>query len=230
MKRLVFAAFLSLALCAALPAQQPSFFALSSTQPSAPPAPASYNFDLVPALALPTAAPGSIPSAALPDAPAPPKPGYNDDDFYRWDLGVGYEFFHFKSSIFSANLSGLHTTLTYNLKDWFGLEGSLVSAFGGDVIGGDSKSVLYTAGGRLGWGVSNRRWTPWAHALIGGVRVSPQLAAGSRNGFAVQAGGGADWRWNDRISLRAEGDYVRTQLYSASQNNFQFGFGAVIHF
>jgi hypothetical protein len=228
MKRFAFVALLSLSLCVALPAQQPSFFTLSSPQPSAPPAP--YNFDLVPALAPPAAAPVSVPSAALPDAPAPPKPGYNNDDFYRWDLGVGYEFFHFKSSIFSADLSGLHTTLTYNLKDWFGLEGSLVSAFGGDVFGNRSKSVLYTAGGRLGWGVSNRRWTPWAHALIGGVHMIPQTAAGGKNGFAVQAGGGADWRWNDRVSLRAEGDYVRTQLYSSSQNNFQLGIGAVIHF
>src|SRR5579859_8272909 len=91
MKRFAFAALFSLALCAALPAQQPSFFALSSAQPSAPATPVSYNFDLVPALALPAAAPGSVPSAALPDAPAPPKPAYGDDDFYRWDLGVGYE-------------------------------------------------------------------------------------------------------------------------------------------
>ena len=231
MKRLAFAALLSLALCAALPAQQPSFFALSSAQPSAPPGPASYNFDLVPALAPSAASSVTFPSAALPDAPAPPKPGYNDDNFYRWDLGIGYEFFHFKSSIFSANLSGLHTTLTYNLKDWFGLEGSLVSAFGGDVLGPyRAKSVLYTAGGRIGWGVSNRRWTPWAHALVGGIHMNPQTAAGGRNGFALQAGGGADWRWNDRLSFRAEGDYVRTQLYSSSQNNFQFGIGAVIHF
>ena len=109
--------------------------------------------------------------------------------------------------------------------------GSLVSAFGSDVLGGArSKFVLYAAGGRLGWGPSRHRWTPWAHALIGGIHMNPQTAAGGKNGFPLQTGGGADWRWNDRISLRAEGDYVRTQLYSSSQNNFQFGFGAVIHF
>jgi opacity protein-like surface antigen len=232
MKRLAFAAFLSLALCAALPAQQPSFFALSSAQPSAPPAPVSYKFDLVPALALPPSSANSVsfPSAALPDAPAPPRPSYGDDNFYRWDLGVGYEFVHFKSAPFSANLSGLHTDLTYNLYDWFGLEGNIISAWGGDILGARSKYVLYAAGARIGWGISNHRWTPWAHALVGGAHLNPQTAAGGKNGFAFQAGGGADWKWNDRVSLRAEGDYVRTMLYSSSQNNFQIGLGAVIHF
>ena len=228
MKRLATAALLSLALCAALPAQQPSFFALSSAQPSALPAPA-YNFDLVPALAPPAANSLFIPSPAFPDAPTPPKPRYQNDDFYRWDLGIGYEYIHFKSAPFDLNLSGLHTDLTYNLYDWLGLEGNVVSAWGGDINGARSKFVLYTAGARIGWGQSSRRLTPWAHALAGGTHVNPQTAFG-KNGFALQAGGGADWVWNQRISLRAEADYVRTMLYSSSQNNFQIGLGAVIHF
>jgi hypothetical protein len=228
MKRLAFAALLSLALCAALPAQQPSFFAVSSAQPSAPPA---YNFDLVPALAPPAVNSLFIPSPALPDAPAPPKSGYQNDDFYRWNLGIGYEYVHFKSAPFSANMSGLHTDLTYNLYDWLGLEGNVVSTWGGDIYGARSKFVLYAAGARVGWGQSSRRrrLTPWVHALVGGTHVNPQTAGG-KNGFALQAGGGADLVWNQRIALRAEADYVRTMLYSSSQNNFQIGLGAVIHF
>ena len=228
MKRLAFAALLSLALCAALPAQQPSFFATSSAQPSAPPAPA-YTFDLVPALAPPATSSLFIPSPALPDAPAPPRSGYQNDDYYRWDLAIGYEYVHFKSAPFSANLSGLHTDLTYNLYDWLGLEGNVVSTWGGDIYGARSKFVLYAAGARIGWGHSSRRWTPWAHALVGGTHVNPQVVGG-KNGFALQAGGGADLVWNQRISLRGEADYVRTMLYSSSQNNFQIGLGAVIHF
>jgi hypothetical protein len=60
--------------------------------------------------------------------------------------------------------------------------------------------------------------------------VNPQVARSSKNSVAVQAGGGVDWVYNPRVSLRAEADYVRSTLYSSSQNNVQVGLGAVIHF
>jgi predicted porin len=60
--------------------------------------------------------------------------------------------------------------------------------------------------------------------------LNPQVAHESKNGFALQAGGGVDYLFRSRISFRAEADYVRTQLYSSSQNNFQVGVGAVVHF
>ena len=230
MKRLALAAFLAVLTPAALSAQQPSFLALSSSQPPAPLAPVAPNLNLVPALALPSANSFSFPSAALPDAPAPPQRSYQDDDFYRWELAAGYEYVHFKSAPFSANLSGLHTDVTYYLKDWFGVEGDVVSAWGGDIFAARSKYVSYTGGGRLSWGTSGHRWTPWAHALVGGVHVNPQTAAGGKNAFAVQAGGGVDWALVPRVSLRAEADYVHTRLYSSSQNNFQVGVGFVLHF
>src|SRR5882757_3214864 len=174
MKRLALVASFVLGTCASLSAQQPSL--LLSALAAQPAAPAStFNFTLVPELAPPATPSESFafpsPKAALPDAPAPPQsPSFNDEG-YRWDLAVGYEYIHFDSAQFSANLSGLHTDLTYKLNPWFGLEGNVVSA-----------------------------------------------------------GGGADWAYNSRVSLRAEGDYVRSTLYSSTQNNFQIGLGAVIHF
>jgi len=65
---------------------------------------------------------------------------------------------------------------------------------------------------------------------VGGAHINPQVARSSKNGFALQAGGGMDYYWNPRLSLRGEVDYVRTQLYSDSQNNLQVGVGIVIHF
>jgi opacity protein-like surface antigen len=124
----------------------------------------------------------------------------------------------------------LHTDLTYNLNSWFGLEGNVVSACGGAIGGERTKYVLYAAGGRIGWGPSRNRFSPWAHALVGGVHLNPQVAGASKNTFALQAGGGVDWAYNPRVSLRAEADYVRSTLYSSTQNNFQIGLGAVIHF
>jgi opacity protein-like surface antigen len=233
MKRLVFAAVFALGLGSSLPAQQASSLFLAPVSLSNAAAPISgsaphYNFDLVPALAVPTAAPSF---SADPNPPSPPQFAGFRDEGYKWDLGVGYEFVHFKSAPFSSNLSGLHTDITYNISDWIGLEGNVISAWGSDVFAGErSKYVLFTGGARFGWGNSNHRWVPWAHVLVGGAHLNPQVARESKNGFALQVGGGADYRWRPRVSFRAEGDYVRTQLYSSSQNNFQFGVGAVLHF
>ena len=246
MKRLVFVVLAVLAVSASLPAQQVSF--LNADRAATPsflaPAGGSSDVSLVPASALPAAAPASfapvpsaalssapMPGAALPNAPAPPPPPL-DDFGNRWDLAAGYEYVHFSSAPFSANLSGLHTSLAYSLTDWFAAEGSVVAAFGGDVFapGETAKYVLLTGGGRIFWNRAPRHWSPWAHALVGVAHVNPQVANSSKNGFALQAGGGVDYFFNPRLSFRGEGDYVLTRLYSGTQNNFQIGVGFVLHF
>jgi hypothetical protein len=146
-------------------------------------------------------------------------------------LALGYEYIHFHSAPFNLNLSGLHTDLTYNLNNWVGVEGNVISAFGGTIFDGErSKYVSYAGGARINGGASHRGFTPWAHALVGGVHVNPQTALGSKNSYLIQAGGGVDWVYNSRVSLRGEADYIHSALYHSSQNNFQIGLGAVIHF
>ena len=228
MKRFLVAACIAVGLGTTLSAQQtyqPSFqpMIVSSALPSAPPVSFAAAFNPAPELGAEPASPAA--------SPAPQFPGARDVDYYKWDLGVGYEFLHFKSAPFDANLSGLHTDLTYNFKDWLGVEGNVVSAWGGDVLGGErSKAVLFTGGAHISMGTTKRRWTPWAHILVGGIHMWPQVAGQTRTGFALQPGGGADYRLNDRLSVRVSGDYVYTRLYTGSQNNFQFGAGIVIHF
>ena len=93
--------------------------------------------------------------------------------------------------------------------------------------------VLYTVGGRISACSAGFKFTPRLTPWVTGrwrAQVNPQLANQSKNGFALQLGGGADWRYTERLSFRAEADYVRTMLYSDSQNNFQIGIGAVLHF
>jgi Outer membrane protein beta-barrel domain len=235
MKPLVFFSLLALTVSASLSAQQTSF--LNSAASDRPSFLRAENTPLLPALALPPApirsaalSDAAMPSAALPDAPAPPPVG--GDFGNRWDLAAGYEYVHFSSAPFSANLSGLHTSLAYSLNDWFAFEGSVVAAFGGDVFapGETAKYVLLTGGGRIYWNRDPKRWSPWAHALVGGAHVNPQVAGSSKNGFAFQAGGGVDYYFNPRLSFRGEGDYVLTRLYSGNQNNFQIGAGFVLHF
>ena len=168
---------------------------------------------------------------APPADPAPPKFYYGTSEDFRFQLGVGYEYVLFRSKPFNANLNGLHTSLSYYLNDWFALEGNMVAAFGSSVFAGETaKYLLYAGGGRIAWRDPRHRWEPWMHALVGGVHMNPQTALAGKNGFALQPGAGVDLRVNSRLSFRAEGDYVYSRLYSQSQNNFQFGAGAVFHF
>lgn len=241
MKRLVLVVFLALVVSASLPAQQASFLSFDrAAQPSflAPAAAATDSSGAfvpslaIPAAAMPAASLSPVPSAALPEAPRTPQFARGGDIGYRWDLAVGYEYVHFKSAPFSANLSGIHTSIAYSVAEWFALEGSLVSAFGGDVFqsGEMSKYALFTGGGRIFWNRQPHRFSPWAHILVGGVHMNPQIANASKNGFALQTGGGIDWFFNPRLSFRGDVDYVYTRLYSATQNNFQIGVGVVLHF
>lgn len=143
-------------------------------------------------------------------------------------ISVGYEYVRFRSALFNANLSGLHTSFTYFVSDWLGFEGSVVAAFGSSTLLNEcSRLALYTAGPRIAWRRSG--WQPWVHALAGGIHVRPQTASGI-NGFALQLGGGADWRFKPLVSFRVESDYIRSQLFSSGQNSFQIGAGLVFHF
>ncbi len=162
-----------------------------------------------------------------PPPPAPPPHEYGPESGV-WQMGVGYEYFRFRSAPFNANLSGLHTSLTYFRNNWLGFEGNVVAAFGTSTLNNESsKLALYTGGPHLAW--RGRTWQPWGHALVGGIHVFPQTASGI-NGFAFQVGGGVDYRFKPLISLRVESDYVRSQLYSSGQNSFQIGAGLLFHF
>ena len=169
-----------------------------------------------------------------PAAPAPtpaPTPPFGHYEGYRFQLGVGYSYFRFRSAPFNSNMSGLQTSLSYFLNDWFAVEGNTIAAFGSSVFSNErSKALLFTGGARIAWRDSRRRFEPWMHGLIGGLHMLPQTAVGGKTGFAVQAGGGVDYRLSGRASARFGGDYIRSQLYSTSQNNFQIGGGLVINF
>jgi opacity protein-like surface antigen len=185
------------------------------------------------ALSAEAATPSPVPSAALPGgdpAPAPdPKFLYGGRDDYRWQLGLGASWERFRSTIFNASAVGLNTSVSYYLNDWLGVEGNIMTGFAPQIFTNEHIKLLnFTGGPRIAW--RQRRWEPWAHALVGLAHEQPQSMGHSKNGFAVQAGGGADYRLNPRLSLRLEGDFLRTMFFGQSQNNFTLMGGAVIHF
>ncbi len=180
------------------------------------------------ALANPDA---SAAPAAIPATPAKPKyVVFGDRDDYRWQLGVGLEYLHFQSRAFDANMVGLNTTLTYYTNSWFAVEGNVITGFGSDVFGSDTRAKIFGGAGGIRIGGRRARWEPFGHALVGGAHLQPQTAFGSRNSLMAQAGGGVDYRIHARLSLRGEVDWVYTTYFSESQNNLQAVAGVVLHF
>ena len=163
-------------------------------------------------------------------AQQPVSPVSVDGDKLPLQIGFGYEYVRFRSAAIDRSLNGVHTSVTWYLDDTFGIEGNVVAAFGSTIFSNEHpKFLLYTAGPKIVW--TRHVWQPWGHALIGGLHMLPQIAGGfSHNSFAAQLGGGVDYRLSPGFSLRVEADYVRSQLYSTGQNNFQFGTGFAYHF
>jgi opacity protein-like surface antigen len=181
-------------------------------------------------LASPAGEASAIPMPA-PAAPAA-KPKYvffGDRDDYRWQLGVGVEYFRFQSSILNASLVGLNTTLTYFTNSWFAVEGNVVTGFAPEIYDREHVKLFGGAGG-IRIGGRRAQWEPWGHALVGGAHLQPQTAGNSRSALMAQAGIGVDYRVHSRLSLRVEGDWVYTTFFSQTQNNFQGVAGAVLHF
>ena len=184
------------------------------------------SFAPVPVFATPlaTAAPDPSPSPA-PD----PKFLYGGRDDYRWQLGIGVDWLRFRNSIFNASAVGVKSSVTYFLNDWLGVEGNVSGTFAPEILDREHVKVLVYGGGpKIAW--REKRWEPWAHAILGGSHEQPQTAAGSKNAFAIELGGGADYRFNPRFSGRLEADWVRTTYFSQSQNNFELTAGVVFHF
>jgi hypothetical protein len=229
MKRLVLAVLATCG-CAAIASAQDSAFNLN-----APTATSTHRFTAAgEGINLITSVTGDTVAVPAPTANPVPQPEpkfyYGNSADYRFQLGVGYSYVNFRSTPFNAHLNGFHTSLTYFLNDWFAVEGNTVAAFGTKVLDETSKYLLYTGGGRIAWRDPKRKFEPWVHGLVGGLHMIPQTASGSKNGLAVQTGGGVDLRYNSRLSFRVEGDYVYSRLYSESQHNFQVGGGVVLHF
>jgi hypothetical protein len=167
---------------------------------------------------------------ADPASPSPkPKFLYGGREDYRWELGLSASWLRFRSSIVNASLVGLNTSVAYYTNEWFAVEGGISAVFAPTILDKEHvKIATYGAGPKIAW--RQKRWEPWAHGIFGGAHEQPQFAGQSRNGYSIKAGGGADFRWNPRISFRLEGDYVLTGFFKQTQNDFQIAGGIVFHF
>src|SRR6266852_6341395 len=103
-------------------------------------------------------------STAFP-APRPRPQTIRDDDVRgTWELGLGYTFVRFQSSLFNASMNGLNTTVSYYLRDHLALESNVTAAFSED-----ARYLFYGGGVKVSKG--NPKLQPFAHALIGGAHI-----------------------------------------------------------
>jgi hypothetical protein len=81
----------------------------------------------------------------------------------------------------------------------------------------------------------SERWTPFGELLFGRSGVRGEVVAqgfGYRSvssGVALAAGAGADYKINQRFSLRVKADYLQTRDFKKRQDNFRVSVGVVIH-
>lgn len=181
---------------------------------------------LASAFSLGSPSPDPTPSPA----PAPdPKFIYGGRDDFRWQLAIGADWIRFRSSIFNASAVGINTSVTYFTNEWFGIEGNVSTGFAPQIFDREHvKLLVYGAGPKIAW--REKKWEPWVHAIFGGSHEQPRVAGSSKNSYAIEAGGGADYRFNPRFSGRLEADWVRTGFFGQSQNDFQLMGGIVFHF
>jgi hypothetical protein len=188
---------------------------LSFAEPAAPEF-ASKN------ITAPMASPGPLPKRH--------PPSHAED--YRLEIGMGFTYLRFRSTFIHVGMYGLNTAFAYFLNPRLGLEGNFTGAFGPHIFNNNVDQTRYAGimgGPKITW--RKEGWEPWAHGLVGLAHVNPQLADVSKNGVAIQAGGGVDFPVLDELFwLRIEGDYIRSQLYNTGQNNFQAVVGVVFHF
>jgi opacity protein-like surface antigen len=188
------------------------------------------NLDLAnysPASTSAEAEPGPAPAGK--PTPAKPKFVFGERDDYRFQLGVGVEFFRFQSDIYSASLVGLNTTLTYYTNAWFAVEGDVITGFAPAIYQNEHVKMAGGAGG-IRIGGRRARFEPWGHVLVGADHLQPQTAGNSKTALATTAGIGVDYRVHSRLSFRLETDWVYTEFFKQTQNNFQGVAGVVLHF
>lgn len=197
------------------------------------------NFSLAPALRLSFTEPSFVEFAATTmgvpmasPAPVPKRHTVSHADKYRLQIGLGFTYVRFRSPAIHVGLYGLNTSVVYFPSEWLGVEANFTAAFGPHIFNNNLDQTRYAGimgGPKIIW--RKEGWEPWAHGLVGLAHVNPQLGDVSKNGVGIQAGGGVDFPVLDELFwLRIEGDYIRSQLYSTGQNNFQAVAGVVFHF
>jgi hypothetical protein len=151
-------------------------------------------------------------------------------DYPKAEVFGGYQYTRLEGGV---NANGWNVAVTGNLNNWFGVTGDFSGAYA-SVDSVDLKNYTYTFGPVVSLR-ANRAFTPFAHALVGGLHTTASvsgLGEGSTSGLAVLAGGGVDVNVNPHLSVRAvQVDWFLAHVDgSTSSKNARISFGVVFKF
>lgn len=150
------------------------------------------------------------------------------ENYSKAEVFGGYQFSRLEGGV---NANGFDITATGNFSDHFGIAADFGSSFTTQA-GVSIHNYTYTFGPVLSLR-ANKAYTPWVHALIGGDHATASVAgaSGSGNGWAVLAGGGADFNFNRNMAFRGGADWMMIHgSGSTSSKNLRMLGGIVLRF
>jgi opacity protein-like surface antigen len=185
----------------------------------------------------------NVAAQAPAENPAPP-PASNPG---RVTAFAGYSYFNTNlSSVGRASTYGWEVSGEVKLYRWVSVAGDIDTHYGSQgfpicqtfptsgatcsTFTADFIERNFLVGPRVSVPVGNGAFRPYVEVLVGGAHVNAGVYAGTDNSFAAAVGGGVDFKITRRVGWRFEGDYIRTQFFSARQDNGRFSTGPVFHF
>lgn len=147
------------------------------------------------------------------------------------EIAVGYSHFHIVKG-FTIPMEGGSGSLAVNATDWLGVIGDF-GAYDSHGLGFNAQT--YTFGPRFYYRKLDRRFAPFAQALVGGAHFSAPFGGApdaKGNHFAYSFGVGADIGLgrSGKVALRPQADYFGVQFSGQQIGNIRLSIGVVFRF
>src|SRR5580692_5052857 len=181
-------------------------------------------------LAEPFASSPALPPAAMP-APEPVPQGVQGVfEKYSYDVYVGYTFFRFyEVPGVESSMNGVNGSAVYWYRDWVGADGEVFAVYGSQP-GQNSWLVFFGGGPRFRY-VGPKGIDVWAHALVGGMFMTPETPYGGQGAIAGVVGAGVDLNGHHRhMALRFAVDGVASHFFQTYQVSPKASAGIVYKF
>jgi hypothetical protein len=138
-----------------------------------------------------------------------------------------------------GNFHGWNTSVSVNVNRWLGVVADFSGHYGTEtdgIVREKQSAHSFLFGPRFALRKS-KRVTPFAYALVGGMRfndnitIPGQAFSASDTGFNMALGGGLDVKVSERLAIRAfQLDYLRPNFFGEPHNRGRLAFGIVLRF
>jgi hypothetical protein len=171
----------------------------------------------------------SFPTPIPPPEP-PPQGVQGVFEKYSYDVYVGYTFFRFyEVPGLRSNMNGVNGSAVYWYRDWVGADGEVFAVYGSQP-GQNSWLAFFGVGPRFRY-VGPKGIDVWAHALIGGMFITPETPYGGQGAIAGVVGAGVDLNGHHRhMALRLAVDGVASHFFQTYQVSPKVSAGIVYKF